>query len=75
MNFQYPGTSLFTPDGIEVVAWSVEEFESLKGQGYTDEKPAVVEPAIEQIAEASPKPKRGAGKAVVPSFVPPDEAA
>ncbi len=67
-NFQYPTTSLFTPEGREIVAFSVEEYAAKIEQGCTDERPAVVE----VIAEPAPKAKRG--KAVI-SISPDPEAA
>ncbi len=55
MEFQYPSTSLFTPEGREVVAWSVEEFGSLKMQGYTETRPVVVVPEVKPKTEVKPK--------------------
>ncbi len=54
MEFQYPATSLFTPEGREVVAWSVEEFGSLKMQGYTETRPVTV-PEAKPKVETKPK--------------------
>ncbi len=63
MEFSYPGTSLFTPDGREVVAWSVEEFGSFKMKGYTETRPIAV---VVPIAEAKPKAKPVKAPVVAP---------
>ncbi len=63
MEFSYPGTSLFSPEGREVVAWSVEEFGSLKMKGYTETRPVAV---VVPIAEAKHKAKPAKAPVVGP---------
>ena len=72
MEFSYPTSSLFTPDGREVVVFSVEEWAQKQAAGLVTERPAIVEPASEQIAHVAPKARRG--KAVIAISPEPDAA-
>lgn len=52
--FSYPTTSLFTPEGREIVAFSVEEYAAKIAEGCTDTPP---EPPPALPVEVAPKPE------------------
>lgn len=75
MEFQYPTTSLFTATGVEVVAFSVEQFHAMKNAGHLEVRPKLVKPVVEMAPKpVKPKPvKLTRGEAVIPSTPEPTE--
>ena len=62
MEFSYPTSSLFTPDGREVVVFSVEEWQQKQAEGLVTERPYVAPKPISELkfkrkAHAAPEPE------------------